>query len=125
MIIYLAQKYTGMPKKAYEIACFYFHQLVKQGYAVFSPILHTHSFYNDFAKPNNIHMDYVKLDLDVVENFDTNCVMLFHTSCFLLKEDGVIMWDSKGAKKEYRYAKRNGLPCYELEPFLNGRKVKI
>ncbi len=124
MIYYLAQKYTGMEQEAYDIACFCYHQLVKQGYTVFSPILHSHSFHKDYAKPLKLRLNYVKLDLDIVENFDTNCVMLFHLSCFKLL-NGLEVFASKGAEKEYNYAKRSGIHCYRLEPFLNGRKIEI
>lgn len=66
-------------------------------------------------------------------NYDSGLVMLFAPSCFnnqydengALKDDEQWEWASKGAKREYDWAKAHHVKCLLLEPFLEGKEVLI
>jgi len=117
-----------MVEESFMIACDMYHKLVSKGHRVFSPILHSHHFYEMYGKQANPKHDYVKLDLEIVEEF-RNIVFLFHKSCFseMLLPGGneILEWKSKGSKRKYKYAKFNQIKCLKLEPFLKGEEVEI
>lgn len=97
MVIYLAGKYRGdidaNIKAAREIAI----ELWEAGHTCISPHMNTQNFERDCNLPER---EYIKRDLQIV----ARC-------------DAVVMipgWhDSEGAKDEWAYAFRNGIPIYQ------------
>lgn len=137
-IYYLAQKYTGMANEAFQIACETVKKLREMKLTVFSPILHSHPYHRYLIKKYTITREnYIKWDLEFCEGFlnkdghdfeyDSGLVMLFHKSAYrIIGETNLeIHWSSKGAEKEYQWAKDNNVRCLRLESFLKGLEVKL
>ncbi len=104
------------------------------------------------AQDCSCHGPATETDCKDYQKYDSNLTILFADSCFdynkptnnltpkkiekgFSKEyncetttktyDGLYFFDSKGAKKEYLWAKKNHVRCLKLEEFLKGNEVEI
>lgn len=77
-ILYLAQAYSKYPQvdfeyclvhEAYQFAIKTYHELIKMGFEVFSPIMYTHPFHVAQGYPE---IDYVAHDLKMMEKLMNN-----------------------------------------------------
>ena len=111
MILYLAQKYSGIEEGSFMEAVRLTRHLINRGYTVFSPILHTHP-YDLVIRAEGRVLDwhyYMGWDKALIKDMD--CMVVFAPSCF---KDGKYDWNnfiSKGAKVEYHYAQSLGKKC--------------
>ena len=154
MIYYLAQAYSNNPTQAYHDAVYWVNMLrEKCKVAVFSPILHTHHYHLDSPEILAEFEDYVAWDLallsamcinlkDICElcydpaffcntckktKYQPNITLLFAPTCFSFLAFKMLetKWASKGAEREYEFAKEHHIRCLLLEPFLKGEEVEI
>lgn len=130
VVLYLAQSYSHDPEGAFMIACEITTSLRKKGFVVFSPILHCHN-YHQYMKSTlgkSFRGNYVQWDLSLVDRlaygpipthqrglYNPSLVMIFHDNCF---SPDVTRFISKGAEREYKWAKLNRVKCFRLSDVL-------
>lgn len=133
-VVYIAQSYSKMPEKAYANAVRWTALLLDRSYTVFSPILHTHSYYktgkewtyNNFGEKScdgcgiqdscttpecmaihNIEKtNFVSWDLQILRKFIPNRItMAFAEDCIVVY--GVDKWEVDKDKSEGAYKEYN------------------
>lgn len=149
-LIYLAHPYTNDPIKWNGFAENYTLFLLKQGFHIFSPILHTHNFDVDMAeKHRNVGMkwnppEYVRWDLSILNAMKGNVIILMSNEAYVIPSDRMqyryeaerqtmrfgatwsAVWTSQGCRREYEYAMTRGIPVYDLEAFVDdGKEIAL
>jgi len=131
-IYYLAHPWAFNPALSFENAVRWTKQLREMGHAVFSPILHTHPYWDRLkqtcANKGYIEAeDWVAWDLAILGKF-IHPVVLMSRAAYKFDTGQQIkrhVWLSEGCGREYAYAKTHGIPVYELESFLEGGEVEL
>ena len=131
MIYYLAHPWKSNPTRSFINAITWTQKLRNMGYYVFSPILHTHPYW-EFLKSLNcvgddkylVEEDWLEWDLKILKEFKEVIILMSNTS-YKYDEKGRIGWVSLGCRLEYLFAKENKIKVYELESFFDGRILKI
>ena len=132
---YLCHPWTFNPEKSWDNAVRWTHQLYQRGWTVFSPILHTHKFWEEMKKidPGYKH-DFLRWDINLLEamkkdgNFyiimsetalrqDDRWKLMDHQDMNLYV-DQTPLWFSSGCRIECRWGIENKIPIVHLESIL-------
>ena len=131
MIYYLAHPWSNDPTQSFINAVSWTQKLRDIGYYVFSPILHSHPYW-EFLKSLNsknaeIYLedeDFIEWNLQILKEFK-DVIILMSNTAYTYNDKGQIGWFSLGCRLEYLFAIEHGIKIYELEAFFDGRIVKI
>ena len=145
IIYYLAHPWASNPEQSFQNAITWTQHLRQKGYAVFSPILHTHPYWKEITKKYGCDT-WLAWDLTILDSFKECIILMSKTAiktdymhnypfslhyalCYGDVADGYKnwkdSWHSQGCRQEYEFAKTHGIPVYELEAFLKGEVVEL
>jgi len=128
-IYYLAQPWRINPHQSFYNAVKWTYQLREMGYYIFSPILHTHPYWNALVEKTEQQYkkeeDWVEWDLKIMEALIPHIIILMSNTAYRINNRKEIGWLSLGCRLEYLFAVEKNIKIYELEAFLNGHLRKI
>lgn len=102
-IIYLSIPYTWNPEESFRIANIVAAELMKKGFAVLSPISHSHVIAEHLEDLRLDHEFWMKQDLTLL----SRCEELL---CIVLGDEGIrLIEESKGCQQELDFAVKNGI----------------
>lgn len=120
---YISHCYSVNPALSIQIAYQYSFILSNMGKVVFSPVMHTHHYHEEYiCKEDQDPPDYVNWDIQLLVNLK-HPIMLLDENAF--KSINKNLWNSDGCRREYFACKKHGIPVYNLQWFIAGVKAKL